>query len=314
MTLSEVASLINVAEPTLRTWLFRGQFPKYVIVRLANLLGWKKTPDELASEYGITAWARPRGIITSDEESVTLAQVLEFQDRFCDKINDPKNNESVFSENMKGLCRCFEAMHDGDLFVFSSLSVEPLEFKTNMWQPFGRAVADALSNGGVCLYLTPNEEVIKRFTASSKWGYDNMVREDTFKADCQNYRNLAKQYLLFTGTSEKEANESVHGRLIHLQYQDCPFQSPGFAIGMFQTKDGAGTVVRRMTVRVPTDMCGVLFLPEEKENLFTYRFLKFVRKTVEEHLGAPGTDVLESLQKIHKLLISEFVPGFGSDH
>jgi len=299
ITIAKAAGLINVAEATLRTWLHRGHFSRPVIARLANLLGWEESADELAKKFGIS-WAQSRSSMNADEERISLEQVLDFQNRLCEKI------DGFSSENTTGLCRCFEAMGEGDLFVFSSLSVMPLEFDRVRWQKFGRAVADGIANGGTCLYLFPHRDLIGEYSEEGIWNYDDMISDQAFQSGAQLFRKNVELHLTDKlDWTEGRAEEWVRERLIHHTYKESPFAVPGFAIGMFQTRRSTGNVIRRMTVRIPTDLGGVLFIPEVEREVFTLRFWKFIRETIKALISELPEQEKAILEKVDSMLKSE---------
>ena len=57
----------------------------------------------------------------------------------------------------------FRSMRDGDIFVYSSLTEIPLEFKPHFWTEEGsEALGVAIKNGGRFLYLSPTREAIRQ--------------------------------------------------------------------------------------------------------------------------------------------------------
>ena len=298
LTLTRAAAVIGVPGATLRTWIDRNRFPEYGIERICKLLDWEE-PDEVARKYKLTnGWSKERKVVLPDDQSL-LMTALQAEDAIC-----ARTNEQLTEDRVRGLCRCFMAMRENDLFVLASLSVMPRAFEKQNWGPMATAIAEGVEQGGTYLYLFPRQDQVDVFV-NDPWNFPKMIDAKDFKEKFAEFQHNVARYLQRRGVPAGEVDEIVKQRIVMLEYGKTPFMSPGFAIGMFQTVDDEKAIARRMIVRVPTDFSGVLYLPKEKDDVFTWRFMRFVSWAIE---GKPAASNDKAVKRIREIIGSEFLP------
>src|SRR5581483_2023557 len=82
-----------------------------------------------------------------------------------------------------------EAMKAGDLAVFLSATVTPMEFEKHLGQHLAEAIAEGVANGGTYLYLRPTEDVIHRYYDSNGlWRLRRILQTEVMATEFSDFR------------------------------------------------------------------------------------------------------------------------------
>jgi len=274
--------------------------------RLLRLLRWKeRTPAQLQqrNDYKELEWAKE---IRPLKLGKALTEVIPAFDAQCIKISN-----SIEPKLLRMVCDCISSMGPDDIYAFTSFSVMPLEFDKEHWGPVSEAIAEAVNNGGLFLYVWPSEKAVKEYTKDfGYWSEHKICEPKDFYETVRLFRENVRDYLKKEGKSISD--DKIAERTPQVFCDKCPFWAPGFATGMFRTLDYQGDVIRRMTVRVPTNSFGVLYICEDRRNLFEWRFEQVLRWAVRN----PSTEEtflsdkeVRNLAKVRDLLDKEFLAG-----
>jgi hypothetical protein len=262
LSFSQAAKLIGETADTFKSWMLRNNMPERAGVRLLSelKLDLPGTPLKFTKRWD--------GRLS--DEQATFAQRLREGDRLRTRL--VREMDPLVSI----LPKILAAMKEGDFSISASATVTPLEFDSDADIQYVDAMANAIVNGGVFVYLWPTERYLEDF--SKEWNFPYVPPHEELVKQLVSHRQRVVARLVETRSYKKrDAERLASSRIVYADASESPFWAAGFSLGLFHTVD-FNQVVRRMTVRVPGRHKRALLQPppEHSSDMFSARFTSFV--------------------------------------
>ena len=203
--------------------------------------------------------------------------------------------------------------------------IRPYEFEnTPEGHEIALALARALCNGTLCLYIRPNEEGVSYYRDT--WGYGQLVYQEHALIEIAAFRSLLKGWMIKGEVpgqpriAAAEADRILHERLGQCYVSRSPMWMPGVSSSMIGWTH-ARELKSRMTISLPGARFGGMLVYPRYLTL-EFRFLRFLRAVVLEtckeiqagkegrtegrvQIAAPED---EANLKIHRAVLPEVLP------
>ncbi len=273
---SWLARRLNLPVQTIASWKQRNQVRRGCLPLLAEILHWEGLDEEAAAGLGVDLIdnkVRDRSRAHPTEESLRRVD-LEY--RVAEKTYQRYAGHSV---------RVLQTLGANCFYAFSAPTNTPYEFEKT---PDGRAIAQALARaicqGALCLYVRPNEEGVSYYRDT--WGFSELVYQSHAVEEMAAFRDQLKSWMVRGSLeglpmfSPSEADRILHERLDQCYVTRSPMWMPGTILSMIGWTHER-ELKTRMAIGLPGARFGGLLLYPGYLTL-EFRFMKFLRAVVLE--------------------------------
>ena len=273
---SWLARRLGVPAQTLSSWKKRNQFRRACLVQLGELLQWRGLSEESAAQLGVELIETrvPVKIETHPTEDALR------------RINhEYRVTEKIFRRYAGHTVRLFQTLGEHCFYAFSAPTNTPYEFEdTADGHAIAVAIAKALCQGTLCLYIRPNEEAVSYYRDT--WSYGQLVYQNDAIEEIAAFRALIRGWMVRGEVpgqpklSPAEADRIIFERLDQCYITRSPMWMPGVVLCMVGWTH-ARELKARMTIGLPGARFGGMLVYPRYLTL-EFRFMRFVRAVVLE--------------------------------
>jgi hypothetical protein len=269
---SWLARRLDVPVQTLSSWKQRSQFRRTCLQPLGELLHWEGFDEEFAERLGIELI---EGRVSAKVDAHPTEEVLRRISR------EYRVAEKTFKRYSGHTVRMINTLGENCFYAFSAPTNTPYEFEnTQDGHQIASAVAKAICNGALCLYIRPNEEGVSYYRDT--WSYGQLVYQKDAIEEMAAFRTLIKGWMVRGEVegeptlSVAEADRIVYERLDQCHVTRSPMWMPGVTLCMVGWTH-ARELKARMTI---ARFGGMLVYP--RYLTLEFRFMRFLRAVVLE--------------------------------
>jgi hypothetical protein len=273
---SWLARRLGVPVQTLSTWKKRNQFRRGCLEQLGETVRWEDLNEETATGLGIELIETK---VTARSETHPTEEALR-------RINrEYRIAEKTFTRYGGHTLRVLHTLGENCFYAFSAPTNTPYEFEnTPDGHTIAVAIAQALCQGALCLYIRPNEEGVSFYRDT--WGFGELVYQKHAVEEIAAFRAQLKSWMVrgeVEGQPKLSAGEA--DRLLHERLDQCyvtrsPMWMPGAILGMIGWTH-ARELKARMTIGLPGARFGGMLVYPRYLTL-EFRFMRFLRAVVLE--------------------------------
>ena len=193
--------------------------------------------------------------------------------------------EKVFTRYAGHSVRLLQTLGEGCFYAFSAPTNTPYEFENT---PDGRAlavaIARAICQGALCLYIRPNEEGVSFYRDT--WGFGELVYQNHAEAEIAAFRAQLMNWMVRGEVEGQPKMSSVEAdRILRERMDQCyvtrsPMWMPGTILAMIGWTHER-ELKARMTIGLPGARFGGLLVYPRYLTL-EFRFMRFMRAVVLE--------------------------------
>jgi hypothetical protein len=273
---SWLARRLGVPVQTLSSWKQRDQFRRSCLPQLGELLHWEGLDEESAARLGVELI---EGRVPERAETHPTEEALRRVNR------EYRIAEKVFRRYAGHTVRVLQTLGENCFYAFSAPTNTPYEFEnTPEGHEIALALAKALCNGTLCLYIRPNEEGVSYYRDT--WGYGQLVYQEHAQIEIAAFRSLLRGWMIKGEVpgqpriAAAEADRILHERLGQCYVSRSPMWMPGVSLSMIGWTH-ARELKSRMTMSLPGARFGGMLVYPRYLTL-EFRFLRFLRAVVLE--------------------------------
>jgi hypothetical protein len=273
---SWLARRLGVPIQTLSSWKQRNQFRRSCLKPLAESLNWHGLDEESAAQLGVELI---EGRVPEKAEAHPTEEALRRVGR------EYRIAEKVFRRYAGHTVRVLQTLGESCFYAFTAPTNTPYEFEnTPDGHDIALALARALCQGTLCLYIRPNEEALSYYRDT--WGYGQLVYQEHALTEILAFRSLLKGWMVNGDVpgqpkiAAAEADRILHERLDQCYVSRSPMWMPGVSLSMIGWTH-ARELKARMTISLPGARFGGMLLYPRYLTL-EFRFLRFLRAVVLE--------------------------------
>ena len=273
---SWLARRLGVPVQTLSSWKKRNQFRRACLEELGSRLHWEGLNEETAEGLGIELIETKVAAVSDNHPTEEALGRINREYRIVEK---------AFSRYGSRTLRVLRTLGEGCFYAFSAPTNTPYEFEnTTDGHAIAAAVAQALCQGTLCLYVRPNEEAVSYYRDT--WGFGELVYQAHAVEEFTAFRALLKSWMV-RGEVEgqpkwgaADADRILRERLDQCFVSRSPMWMPGTILGMI-----GWTHARELKVRVTIGLPGARFggmLVYPPYLTLEFRYMRFIRAVVLE--------------------------------
>jgi hypothetical protein len=273
---SWLARRLDVPVQTLSSWKQRNQFRRACLHQLGELLHWEGLDEMGAERLGVELI---EGRASAKVDAHPTEEVLRRISR------EYRVAEKTFRRYSGHTVRMINTLGENCFYAFTAPTNTPYEFEnTQDGHAIAAAIAKALCNGTLCLYIRPNEEGVSYYRDT--WSYGQLVYQKDAIEEMAAFRTLIKGWMVRGEVegqpklSVAEADRIVHERLDQCHVTRSPMWMPGVILCMVGWTH-ARELKARMTIGLPGARFGGMLVYPRYLTL-EFRFMRFLRAVVLE--------------------------------
>ena len=273
--LAEAARRAEVPVNSLKSWLHRDRFPRRDLAAVVRVAGLSPDLQKLEDEFEF-AWTRgkttPRVLHQLDKETLNGLSPHAASSEVYDFIRQISRLSQEFERVVRYQ---FIALTKGDLFVYCSLDVPPLETEPVHLVELGRLVAEGVLRGAHFIYLRPSQDALARIRELG-------VRPLPALEDIRQGFGQLFDFVTEAVGSRQPNSLRVKDRLALIECDESPFFMPGhkFAIFRHHRREISSSCFGHFRVG-PTQKLVELHLPMNQQ--FTNQFWAFCERTLRNN-------------------------------
>jgi hypothetical protein len=274
---SWLARRLNLPVQTLASWKQRNQFRRTCLPQVGEVLHWEGLDEEQAARLGVELIAgKPAAKVGTHLTEETLRRIN----------REYRIAEKTFTRYAGHTLRVLHTLGENCFYAFTAPTNTPYEFEnTRDGHEIAVAIAKAICQGTLCLYIRPNEEGVSYYRDT--WGFGELVYQDHAVEEMAAFRAQLKNWMVRGQVegqpklSGSEADRILHERLDQCYVTRSPMWMPGTILGMI-----GWTHARELKARVTIGLPGARFggmLVYPRYVTLEFRFMRFLHAVV---LGA----------------------------
>ena len=273
---SWLARRLGVPAQTLSSWKQRNQFRRACLEHLGELLHWQGLNEESAVQLGVE-------LIETKVPAKVETHPTEYA---LSRINhEYRVAEKTFKWYPGHTLRLLHTLGDHCFYAFSAPTNTPYEFEnTPDGHAIAVAIAKALCQGTLCLYIRPNEEGVSYYR--DIWSYGQLIYQQHAIEEMTAFRAQLTAWMVRGEVegqpkmSAAEADRIVSERLDQCYVTRSPVWMPGVSLSMIGWTYNR-ELKARMTISLPGARFGGMLVYPRYLTL-EFRFMRFLRAVVLE--------------------------------
>ncbi len=273
---SWLAGRLHLPVQTLASWKQRNQFRRACLAQLAELLHWDDLDEEAATGLGVEL---------IDSKVVARSKAHPTEEALRRVNREYRIAEKTYQRYAGHTLRVIQTLGENCFYAFSAPTNTPYEFeKTPDGRAIAAAIARAICQGALCLYIRPNEEGVSFYRDT--WGFGELVYQNHAVEEVAAFRDQLKNWMVRGEVDEQprltasEADRILHERLDQCYVTRSPMWMPGTILGMIGWTHER-ELKARMTIGLPGARFGGLLVYPRYLTL-EFRFMRFLHAVVLE--------------------------------
>jgi hypothetical protein len=273
---SWLARRIGVPVQTFSSWKQRNQFRRCCVRQVADLVHWNGLDEESAAELGVTLIDRPTPAPPETHPSEEALRRINREYRVTEKTLKRYAGHTV---------RVLQTLGENCFYAFTAPTNTPYEFEdTPNGHAIEAAVAKALCQGALCLYIRPNEEGVSYYRDT--WNYGQLVDQKQAMREIIAFREQIMGWMVrgevegHAKLTVAEAERILHERLDQCYVTRSPMWMPGVSLSMMGWTFNR-ELKARMLISLPGGRFGGMLVYPRYLTL-EFRFMRFLRAVVLE--------------------------------
>ena len=273
---SWLARAIGVPVQTLSSWKARNQFRLGCLIQLVRALDWEGLTVEGATSLGVELIETIATVKAGTHPTEEALRRVNKEYRIAEKAFVRYGGQAL---------RVLRTLGEDCFYAFSAPTNTPYEFEdTRDGRAIATAIAQALCQGALCLYVRPNEEAVSYYRDT--WGFGELVYQKHAVEEFTAFRALLKTWMVRGEVegqpqwSTTDADRVLRERLDQCFVSRSPMWMPGTILGMIGWTH-ARELKARMTIGLPGARFGGMLVYPRYLTL-EFRFMRFLRAVVLE--------------------------------